>query len=393
MNAARIYYIFGAFIQVGFSCSITGYGPLLQNELGLSLGEISLVNAVFWMVVIAAELPTGMLADGKSRTWSLRMGVLFYGVGGLSYMLATGIVSAMISEGFIAIGVAFLSGALQAWIADALDREGRKEDLTKVYATSALIRGAIFLVGGLFGSWLATHNARLIWLPFMLMGPIAALFSWRFMNGQGEALEYTNEWMAFKGAVSHLRRSRALKWSIASLVVFGAILSFNHFWTLYYIPEVGQLGLGWIWIVIYTSVTFSGWWIRRRNIRPGHETNWIVVSVLLTGVGLFLASLSPVLMLSMPGVIVHELGRGLFDPLSSSFVQSRIHTTYRATFGSLKSFLGRIGFVIVPFVIWVTLDGRPDTQETIAITWMISAAVLVLGAGMLWIFRPRAESQ
>lgn len=391
MNAAHIYYIFGGLIHIGFACSVTGYGPLLQNELGLSLGEISLVNAVFWAVVIAAELPTGMVADGKSRAWSLRMGVLFYGVGGLSYMLATGLASAMISEGFIGIGVAFLSGALQAWIADALDREGRKEDLTKVYATSALIKGGIFLVGGLFGSWLATVNPRLIWLPFMLMGPIAALFSWRMMNGQGEALEYTNEWIAFKGAVSHLWHSRALKWSIASLIFFGAILSFNHFWTLYYIPEVGQMGLGWVWIVIYTSVTFAGWWIRRRNIRPGHETSWIVLSVLMTGVGLFLAALSPVFLYSMPGVVLHELGRGLFEPLSSSFVQSRVHTTYRATFGSLKSFIGRIGFVIVPIIIWVTLDGQPDNQEMIAITWMISASVLVLGAALLWLFRPRAE--
>jgi hypothetical protein len=72
-------------------------------------------------------------------------------------------------------------------------------------------------------------------------------------------------------------------------------------------------------------------------------------------------------------------------------VQSRVHTTYRATFGSLKSFLGRIGFVIVPFIIWIGLEGQPNNQETIAITWMISAAVLVLGAALLWLFRPRAE--
>lgn len=391
MNASTIYYLFGALIHIGFSSSVTGYGPLLQNELGLSLGQISLVNAVFWMVVIAAELPTGMLADGKSRAWSLRMGVLFYGAGGLSYMLATGLISAMVSEGLIAIGVAFLSGSLQAWIADALDREGRKEELTKVYATSALIKGMVFLVGGLFGSWLATHNPRLIWLPFMLMGPVAALFSWVTMNGQGEALEYTNEWLAFKGAVKHLSQSRALKWSVASLIIFGAVLSFNHFWTLYYEPEVGQMGLGWMWIAIYSAVTFSGWWIRRKGLKPGMETNWIVISIAVTGLGLFLAALSPMLWYSIPGVLVHEFGRGLFDPLSSSFVQHRVYTTYRATFGSLKSFIGRIGFVIVPLIIWITLDGQPNTQETIAVTWMISAVVLVLGAALLWMLRPKTN--
>lgn len=117
----------------------------------------------------------------------------------------------------------------------------------------------------------------------------------------------------------------------------------------------------------------------------------IVLSVLLSGVGLLGVALVPGLWLAMPALIVHEFGRGFFQPLTDSFVQHRIHTSYRATFGSLQSFLGRLGFAIVPLVVGVMITDAPNTPATICQVWIVCAAVLILGSVALWFTCPREE--
>lgn len=388
MSAARTYYLFFALIFIGQGTTVTAYAPFLQS-VGLSLSEIALVNAIFWIVIIAAELPTGMLADGRSRAFSLKMGGLFYAAAAFTYLFADGFWSAAFSEALDGIAVAFVSGAGTAWIADALTREGRFHELRHVYATESFIRSVAMLAGGFIGSLIALWEPRLIWLPFGLCALGAAVVAHCLMNGRGEPLEYVSELEAFRRAVARLRESRALIWVVAALIVFGAVVSFNHYWALYFLPQVGQLGLAFIWPVMYLGFMASAQLIRRFTIPVGREGNLIVMAIALAGVGLLGVAISPGYLLAMPPLLLHEFGRGFFQPLTDSFVQHRVHTSYRATFGSLQSFLGRIGFAVVPLVVGFWIVGEPNTPATISQVWIICAAVLLLGALVLWFTQAR----
>lgn len=390
MSAARTYYLFFAFIHIGMGFHVTAYTPFLAS-IGLSLGEIALVNAIFWGVLIAAELPTGMLADGRSRAYSLKLGAAFSALGALAYVFAIGFWSAAFAETVLAIGGAFISGAGTAWIADALTREGRGGELRRVYATESFIKSGCFLVGGVAGAALAVIDYRLIWIGYVIGGASASFIAHAKMNGRGEPLEYVSEWRALRLALGALARSRALIWSVCAILVFDAVIAFNHYWALYFKPVVGQMGLSWIWIVMYPGLLIASQFVRRSSVPQGREASLIVLSLFLAGVGIGLVALAPTLGLAVSAVVVHEVGRGLFEPLSSSFVQHRLHTSYRATFGSLQSFLGRMGLAVIPFFIWLAIEGQPDTRETIALVWLASAVFLILGALALWLTRPRHD--
>jgi len=117
----------------------------------------------------------------------------------------------------------------------------------------------------------------------------------------------------------------------------------------------------------------------------------IVLSIALAGAGLVGVAVAPQLLFAMPALVVHEIGRGFFQPLTDAFVQHRIHSSYRATFGSLQSFLGRIGFAIVPFVVWMFIQGKPNTPATISQVWIVCGSALLLGAMLLWVTRPRSD--
>jgi MFS family permease len=388
MSATQIYYWFSALLGLGMGATATVYAPFLLS-IGLSLGEIALVNAIFWTILIVAELPTGMFADGRSRAFSLKAGMIFQGLGAAVYFIAEGFWSVAVAEGLIGIGMAFMSGAQQAWISDALTREGKFEQIRRVFATENLIRTSVLILGGFIGTVLAFISYSLIWVPMIFTSVLAACVSHRHMNGQGEPMERITEREAFAYSWRHLLWSRALKWVIGSMILFGGVVSFNHFWSPYFETKVGTLGLSWVWTLIYLGYMPSSWMIRRMTFAIGRETHLIILSLLLSGAGLVIITIFSGLIAPLAAVMIHEFGRGMFQPLTDSFVQHRVHSSYRATFGSLQSFLGRIGFAIVPLIVWIMIEGEPNSPETIAIVWLACGSLLVVGSIVFWFARPQ----
>jgi len=391
MRSSTVYYLFTGSVHLGMVVIVTAYAPFLLS-IGLSLGEIALINAVFWGVLMFAEVPTGMFADGRGRAWSLMMGAVFCGIGALAYAFATGLWSAILAEALIGIGGAFISGAQQAWIADALTRENRLDELRKVYANASIISGVTSLLGGAFGAGLALLGYRLIWIPMIITSFMAAALAYRSMNGNGEPLERITKLEALKKSVNLLRTNWSLIWIVAVTVLFAGVLPFNHYWAPYFQESVGQMELAAIWAVMYFGFTVSGVLVRKLTVAVGHETNWIIASMLLTGLGLAFIPVVGGLVFPVAMVVVHEFGRGMLLPLSDSFVQHRVESSYRATFGSLQSFVGNIGRVAVPLAVWFSIGGKPDSIETISLVWIVSGAVMVVGTLALWFARPNGKA-
>jgi len=367
---------------------VVSYAVFLRS-IGFSLSDIALVEMFYSIVVVVAEVPTGMLADGRSRAWSLKTGVMFQAIGALVYMFAQGVVTAIIGEAILAIGMSFISGAKQAWITDALSREGKSENLRRVFATEAIFGGISIMAGGIIGGVLIPIHIRVVWIPLFLTHISAWCMCMRFMNGQGEPFERIDGWSALRQSFVHLRKSRALIWLITAMIVFGTVASFSFYWSLYFIKEIGNLGISWLWTIMYIGLMASGFLVRYLTIQQGKESLYIVLSILFAGVGLVFIPFTTGLFIPILFVVLHEAGRGMFQPLTDSFVQHRIESSYRATFGSLQSFLGRTGFVIVPFIIWISIDGKPDTPLTIGVVWIISGAVLIVSSAIMWLFRPQ----
>ena len=210
----------------------------------------------------------------------------------------------------------------------------------------------------------------------------------RFMNGQGEPPERIDEWSALRRSITHLRKSQALIWLVTAMIVFGTVASFSFYWSLYFIKEIGNLGISGLWTIMYLGLMASSFFVRHLSISQGKEGFYIVLSILFAGVGLEFIPFTIGLLTPLLFVVLHEVGRGMFQPLTDSFVQHRIESSYRATFGSVQSFIGRIGYVIVPLIIWISINGKPDTPLTIGVVWIISGAVLIVASAILWLCRP-----
>lgn len=387
-NPRTTYYWFQALLTAGFTGTVTAYTPFLRS-IGLSLSEIALINVTFWFTVIAAELPTGLFADGRGRGWSVKIGATIHALGAFVYFTAQGFWSALAGEVIVGIGGAFVSGALSAWITDALTRRGETGELRRVFATAGIWRGVAALGAGFLGAYVGAWSLRTAWLLDAIFLAAAAFVAFHSMRDEGEPDERIPELEAFRKSVALLCSRPALQWGVAASVIFGLVVPFNHYWSLYFRAETSQIGLGLIWIVIYVTVTTSGFLVRHVRVPQGSEWHLIELVLVAAGLGLGGMGLASGLVIPISFTIIHEVGRGAFEPLIDSFTQHRMESSYRATYGSLHSLLGRIGFGLTLVGVWLGTHGLPNTIPTIRAVLLICGTLLAVFVLLLWLFRPR----
>lgn len=391
IHPATTLYLFQVIGGFGFGLTATVYALFLR-ELGATYQQLLVVNMVYWTTIVLMELPTGMLADGKSRAWSVRIGSAFTAVGALQYVLAQSIGAAFVGEFFLGLGAAFVSGALQAWVADGLKRLGEFHRLRHTFATASIGRSVSILVGGLLGAYVAdAFSLRLIIEIHFLFCLLQALMTFALMNGDGEPEHRVTESEAFRLSWRMLRKNRALRWSTLAAVAFGVVVLWNMYWNVFFLPRVGQVGLGWIWVALYGAVTVSGFVVRRMKVAAGQEEVGILVSLVATAAGFLLASQFQSLPLLVGALMIHEAGRGGFDPLLDSFTQHHVDSSHRATFGSFQSLIARVGFVVALVAGTLATMGAPESDLVIQNLWMLGGMFLFAATIILYAFRPRHD--
>lgn len=387
MRASTVYVLFQMSLGLWMGSMATVYSPYLVS-VGLSLPEIAAVNIAFFLTVVLMELPTGMLADGRSRAWSIRMGAAVHLIGAVAYAFISGFWGAVLCEIVVGIGLAFMSGAEQAWITDALARRGESDSLRKVLGTAAMYTSLSVLVGGIIGGQIGAYDLRFGMLVAGIVTFLPLLVSVFMMNGDGEPVERTTELDALRKSVNVLRCGKGLLWALAAACSFGLVLSFNHYWAVFFRGLVGPGNMSYTWLVIYGGAALGGFLIRRIDLREGQGSVAVILAIALTGLGMGCVGLVPGTLLPFMFAFTHEIGRGAFHPLLNTYVQRRVDSSYRATFGSLQSFVSRMGFALILLCVWLFSLGHETEPGLIAVTWFVNGSLLVLCAVLLWIFRP-----
>lgn len=389
MHPAISLYLFQIVGGFGFGLTATVYALFLR-ELGATYQQLLVVNMVYWATVVLMELPTGMLADGKSRAWSVRIGSAFTALGALQYVLADSIGAAFVGEFFLGLGAAFVSGALQAWVADSLKRGGEFHRLRHTFATASIGRSVAILLGGLIGAYIAAatdlRSIIVLHFAFCCLQVLVALLC---MNGDGEPEHRVTEAEAFRLSWRLLLDSRALRWSTLAAVAFGVVVLWNMYWNVFFLPRVGQTGLGWVWVALYGAVTLSGFLVRRMKVEAGKEEVGMVISLVATAAGFVLASRFESLPLLVGALMLHEAGRGGFEPLLDSFTHHHVDSSHRATFGSFQSLISRVGFVAALAVGTLATMRAPESDVVIRVLWLFGGLLLLVVSAVLYARRPR----
>jgi MFS family permease len=170
----RVYLALSALFTLSASV-IWGVNTLFLLDAGLDIFEVFVANAAYTAGMVVFEIPTGVVADTRGRRLSFLLSALILLVGTLGYVsisaLGGGLVPFVIASVVLGLGFCFYSGAVEAWLVDALAATGFEGQLDRVFARGSMVSGTAMLVGTVGGGLLGSID--LAW-PFVVRALLLA---------------------------------------------------------------------------------------------------------------------------------------------------------------------------------------------------------------------------
>jgi predicted MFS family arabinose efflux permease len=348
MSTVRLLVAHAAFRQVLFP--IPTITLFWQRQLGMSLADIMVLQAIFAFVATVMELPTGYVADRIGYRRALAIGASLWIVGFGLYLVAEGFAGAVAAEVALGVAMAFISGADSAllWVSLPDDQravayrryEGRMQAAAQ---TSEALSSAV-------GGYLYAIGPR---LPFWLQLPAAGLSLASIL-----AMPHDPPRRVSAGdRVLHVRRLRALTrltlWEHrrlrtgVALIVALSLSSFLLVWLIQpYMAErhVPEAWFGPIWAA-------GNLWVALAALVSHRVTSWLgvratlVLCCTLIGAGYGLLAATD----AWYGFVFYFLlltVRGLQLPLMRQTLQHDAPPEDRATVMSLAAMAFRLCFVV-----------------------------------------------
>jgi MFS family permease len=156
---------------------IWGINTIFLLDAGLNNLEAFAANAFFTAGMVIFEVPTGIVADMWGRRVSFLLGTVTLAATTALYVMLWEIEApfwswAVVSL-FLGLGFTFFSGAVEAWLVDALAATGYEGALDTVLGRGQVLSGVGMLAGSVAGGFLA--EAVSLGFPFVLRAAILAL--------------------------------------------------------------------------------------------------------------------------------------------------------------------------------------------------------------------------
>src|SRR2546429_5777507 len=136
---------------------IWGINTLFLLHAGLTIFEVFVANAAFTAAMALFEVPTGVVADTRGRRASFLLSEATLAVGTLAYVgvaaIHGGLLLFCLAGVILGLGYTFYSGAVEAWLVDALkatrDTRGLDGGLPKAPVVCSVARTVGAIRGGI----------------------------------------------------------------------------------------------------------------------------------------------------------------------------------------------------------------------------------------------------
>src|SRR5918995_3043200 len=380
---------------------IWGINTIFLLDAGLSNLEAFAANAFFTVGMVVFEVPTGIVADTVGRRASYLLGTVTLTVTTLLYVLLWELKApfwewAAVSM-LLGLGFTFFSGAVEAWLVDALQATGFTGSLDSVFAKGQVVTGAAMLTGSGAGGYVAQLTS--LGVPFLLRGAVLmAMFVLAFavMRDVGftprRGGRPLTEMRAIASAsVEHGWRVPAVKWIMLSSVFTGGV-GFYVFYALqpYLLELAGRpeaYGIAGLVAAIVAGADIVGGlaapWMRRLFHR---RTSALLAAEAAGTVTLALMGALEHFWVVLGLIVAWSLLASAALPIRRAYLNGMIPSAQRATILSFDSLLGSSGGVAVQPAL-----GRAADVWGYATSYALGAAINAFALPFIALSRARKE--
>jgi MFS family permease len=350
---------------------IWGINTLFLLDAGLSNLEAFAANAFFTAGMVLFEVPTGVVADTWGRRVSYLLGtVTLAGSTFLYYLLWVtsapfwqwAVVSMLLGLGFT-----FFSGAVEAWLVDALTFAGYEGGLEVVLGRGQMIGGIAMLGGSVAGGAIA--QATSLGVPFLLRGGVLLVMfvvAFRLMHDLGFAPVRTGHPLretraVFDASIEYGLKNPPVRWMMiaapfASGVGFYTFYALQPFLLELYGNPKAYTVAGLAAAIVAGSQILGGFAAPKIRGLFEKRTTALILGAIASALVLALLGIVGSFWLALALLVIWGLIFAADMPIRQAYLNDMIPSQQRATVLSFDSLMGSTGGVVIQPVLGKTAD-------------------------------------
>src|SRR5919106_43677 len=376
---------------------IWGINTIFLLDAGLSNLEAFAANAFFTAGMVLFEVPTGIVADTVGRRYSYLLGTVTLSASTLLYVLLWQIEApfwqwAVVSV-LIGLGFTFFSGAVEAWLVDALTATGFTGELETVFGRGQVVAGVAMLTGSVGGGFIAQQTS--LGVPFVVRGVILVVMfvvAFRLMHDVGFNPEKGGRPLAEMRKIASATiefgwRVPAVKWLMVEAFFTGGVGIYGFYALQPYLLELygdpqAYLIAGLVAAIVAGAQILGGLAAPRIRRLFHRRTSALILTAVLGVITLALIGIFDSFWAVIGLIVVWSLLFAASMPIRQTYLNGLIPSQQRASILSFDSLMDSSGGVVVQPVLGRAADVWGDAPS-----YVMGAGIAALGLPFLALSR------
>lgn len=340
---------------------IWGVNTLFLLDSGLTIFEVFVVNSIFTASMAFFEIPTGVLADTSGRRISFLISLLILALGTMAYVVVAnlngGLLWFAVISVFLGLGFTFYSGAVEAWLVDALAAVHFSGKLDQVFARAGLVTGAAMLVGTIGGGLLGEISLSApFWLRAILL-MVLFVIAFRGMHDIGfqpRTLELSRIpaeiQQVAQDSLTYGWKNKSLRLVMLVGLIQGSFTAWAWYaWQPYFLELLGSEA---VWVAGVVAALISLAMMAGNSIVDfltrfcGRRTTLLLWAAAVFSLAMMGVGLSKSFWLAVALILIAMVAAGVNQPVRQALIHRQIPSEQRASIVSFDSMVASGGSMV-----------------------------------------------
>jgi len=376
---------------------IWGINTLFLLDAGLNNTQAFAANAFFTVGQVIFEVPTGVVADTAGRRVSFLLGSLTLLISTLLYLFMWEISAPFwgwaVASVFLGLGFTFFSGAVEAWLVDALHAAKYTGDLDTVFGKGQTVMGAAMLTGSFAGGLIAQFTN--LGVPYIVRAGVLGVtlvvgfvamkdIGFQPKRGAGPIKEVRK---VLRGSIEHGWRKPPVRWlMLASPFTFGVSIYAFYAMQPHLLDLYGDSTA--FWVAGLAASILAGAQIVGGLLVPAlrrvfsRRTHALILSVAFGTGALALIGLTRSFWLAIGLLVVWAITFSASVPMRQAYLNGIIPSEQRATVISFDALMGSAGGAAIQPAL-----GRVADVWSYGTSYVVGAGIQVVALPFLLLAR------
>jgi len=326
-----------------FQIDLALWTIFLTNNKGFTIVDLGIFQAVLMISRLVFEVPSGVLSDKVGRVKTLTFSTLVLIFSNIFILLGQSRLTIIISFTLLGISTAFVSGTLEAFLYDSLKANSNEKKYKYIYSNVYFITMLSYCAAMLTGGFLAYIDMRLMYVGNIIVLIIALITCFIMLEPPISTYEPISTKKIISNSIFVIKTNKWLLYLIAFITITEAIS--NNSWHLSQklLSSNGisnmQVSMEGIFTTLACGFAAKAGYFMEKKLGIMSSSIFIATIISLPLIILGFSNNIYIMLITLTFV---STSISFARPIYSSYINTEISSSFRATLLSIQSFIASI---------------------------------------------------